>query len=69
VPGHGTRVDRAFVEHLTADLATIAGVIRDLHAVGVPVDDAAEAGADRWPWPPEALGQAVARGYRQLAGS
>ena len=66
VPGHGTRVDRAFVERLTADLATIAGIIRELHAAGVPAVEAIAAAADRWPWPPDALGQAVARGYGQL---
>jgi len=66
VPGHGTRVDRAFVESLTGDLATIARIIRDLHAAGVPADEATAAGADRWPWPTHALGRAVVRGYRQL---
>ena len=66
VPGHGTRVDRAFVENLSADLATIAAIIRDLHAADVPLEAATAAGADRWPWPTEALGQAVVRGYRQV---
>jgi glyoxylase-like metal-dependent hydrolase (beta-lactamase superfamily II) len=69
VPGHGARVDRPFVERLTADLATIAGIIRDLHAANVPIDEATAAGANSWPWPPEALGQAVARGYAQLSDS
>jgi glyoxylase-like metal-dependent hydrolase (beta-lactamase superfamily II) len=68
VPGHGTRVDRRFVEHLATDLATIAGIIRELHAAGVPPAEVVVAAAGRWPWPPEALGQAVSRGYGQLAG-
>jgi glyoxylase-like metal-dependent hydrolase (beta-lactamase superfamily II) len=67
VPGHGTRVDRAFVEHLRADFETIAEILRDLHAAGVPADEATAAAAGRWPWPAEALGQAVVRGYGQLA--
>jgi glyoxylase-like metal-dependent hydrolase (beta-lactamase superfamily II) len=66
VPGHGTRVDRAFVERLTADLETIAGTVRELHAAGVPAGEATAAAAGRWPWPTEALGQAVVRGYAQL---
>ena len=66
VPGHGTRVDREFVKSLSADLATIAAIIRNLHAAGVPPEEATAAGAARWPWPTEALGQAVLRGYRQL---
>jgi glyoxylase-like metal-dependent hydrolase (beta-lactamase superfamily II) len=66
VPGHGTRVDRGFVERQAADLTAIAGTIRGLHADGVPAAEATRAGKDRWPWPAEALGQAVARGYAQL---
>jgi glyoxylase-like metal-dependent hydrolase (beta-lactamase superfamily II) len=66
VPGHGTRVDRAFVENLRADLETIAAIVRELHAAGVPADEATAAAAGRWPWPAEALGQAVVRGYAQL---
>jgi glyoxylase-like metal-dependent hydrolase (beta-lactamase superfamily II) len=67
VPGHGTRVDRAFVENQRADLQTIAGIVRELYAAGVPADEATAAAAGRWPWPAPALGQAVARGYAQLA--
>jgi glyoxylase-like metal-dependent hydrolase (beta-lactamase superfamily II) len=67
VPGHGQRVDRAFVERQTLDIAAIAGVIRDLWAAGVPEREAAESGTGRWPWPTEALGHAVARGYAHLA--
>ena len=67
VPGHGERVDRAFVERQAGELDTIARIIRDLYAAGVPLADAPVSGADRWPWPVGWLGQAVARGYAQLA--
>jgi glyoxylase-like metal-dependent hydrolase (beta-lactamase superfamily II) len=64
VPGHGTPVDRGFVERQHDDLGVVAETIRDLAARGVPAGDALAA-AD-WPWEPRLLEHAVARGYEHL---
>ncbi|MDX6307142.1 MAG: hypothetical protein QOI06_188 [Nocardioidaceae bacterium] len=44
VPGHGTVVDRAFVEAQRDDIADVAEMIRVLAAAGVPADEALSAG-------------------------
>ena len=67
VPGHGTPVDRDFVETQRNEIGIVAETIRDLAGRGVPVDQAL--GAGEWPWPSERLGAAVARGYEQLPRS
>ena len=67
VPGHGAVVDRAFVQDQRADIGVVAETIRDLASRGVGVDDAL-AGAE-WPFPREALGDAVRLGYAQLPRS
>jgi glyoxylase-like metal-dependent hydrolase (beta-lactamase superfamily II) len=67
VPGHGAVVDRAFVQDQRADIGVVAETIRDLAVRGVPVADAL-AEAD-WPFPSEALADAVPRGYEQLPRS
>jgi glyoxylase-like metal-dependent hydrolase (beta-lactamase superfamily II) len=67
VPGHGARVDKAFVEAQRADVSDVAHVIRSLYAAGVPVGDAAVAGDAQWPYPTAHLEGAVTRGYAQLA--
>lgn len=67
VPGHGAPVDREFVEVQRNELGVIAETIRDLAVRGVPLDQAADAGA--WPWPRDRLGEAVRRGYEQLPRS
>ncbi|KAA1417750.1 MBL fold metallo-hydrolase [Nocardioides humilatus] len=67
VPGHGAVVDREFVFDQRADIGVVAETIRDLAGRGVPVADAlAEA---EWPFPREALGDAVRLGYEQLPRS
>jgi len=45
-------------------VATVAQTIADLAARSVPVEDAVAAGT--WPFPDEALGNAVRRGYQLL---
>ncbi|WP_101524861.1 MBL fold metallo-hydrolase [Nocardioides houyundeii] len=67
VPGHGATVDRDFVEQQRAEIGIVAETIRDLAGRGVPVVQALGAGS--WPFPAEALGEAVARGFEQLPRS
>lgn len=67
VPGHGNPVDRAFVVRQQVELAGTAGLIRELHAAGVPEAEAVAAGGDRWPFPADGMGPAVAAGYATLA--
>ena len=47
--------------------AAAADLTRALHAAGVPLADALAEGRDRWPFPPAALREAVARAYAALA--
>ncbi|WP_243060787.1 MBL fold metallo-hydrolase [Nocardioides sp. SR21] len=67
VPGHGTPVDREFVEEQRNTIGIIAETIRDLAGRGVPVDQALDAG--EWPWERDRLALAVRRGYEQLPNS
>jgi glyoxylase-like metal-dependent hydrolase (beta-lactamase superfamily II) len=64
VPGHGAPVGRDFVEEQRAALGVVAETIRDLAGRGVPLDQALD-DAD-WPYPREALADAVRRGYEHL---
>jgi glyoxylase-like metal-dependent hydrolase (beta-lactamase superfamily II) len=64
VPGHGALVDRDFVEVQRNEIGIVAQTIRDLAGRGVPVDQALDA-AD-WPYPQDALADAVRRGYEHL---
>jgi glyoxylase-like metal-dependent hydrolase (beta-lactamase superfamily II) len=64
VPGHGAPVGRDFVQEQRAAIGVVAETIRDLAGRGVPLDQALDA-AD-WPYPREALADAVRRGYEQL---
>ena len=64
VPGHGSLVDREFVEIQRNSIGLVAGTIRDLASRGVPQDQALAAGD--WAFPPEGLEHAVRRGYAQL---
>ena len=64
VPGHGAPVGRDFVQEQRAAIGVVAETIRDLAGRGVPLDQALYA-AD-WPYPREALADAVRRGYEQL---
>lgn len=69
LPGHGAPVDLDFVRRQADDLSRVAHLITELHATGVPVDDALAAGGAGWALPPEALRHAVRRGYAQLDGA
>ena len=64
VPGHGAPVDRDFVFEQRSSIGVVAQTIRDLAGRGVPPGQALE--ATQWPYPSEALGAAVRRGYEQL---
>ena len=64
VPGHGTPVDRDFVQEQRASIGVVAETIRDLAGRGVPVDQALDAAP--WPYPTERLADAVRRAYDQL---
>ena len=64
VPGHGSPVDRDFVEEQRNAIGIVAENIRTLAAQGVPVDRALA--ATQWPYPAEGLADAVRRGYEQL---
>lgn len=67
VPGHGAPVGRDFVQEQRAALGVVAETIRDLATRGVPLDQALEAA--EWPYPREALADAVRRGYEHLPRS
>jgi glyoxylase-like metal-dependent hydrolase (beta-lactamase superfamily II) len=76
VPGHGVAVGPDFARAQARDLATVAEVIRELHAAGLAEADAVAAlgaGGHRWPFPDaggyDNVGHAMADGYRQLAGA
>lgn len=64
VPGHGARVDRGFVEQQRAEIGIVAETIRDAAGRGIPSTDALAKA--EWPFPREALVDAVARGYSHL---
>jgi glyoxylase-like metal-dependent hydrolase (beta-lactamase superfamily II) len=67
VPGHGGVVDRSFVVAQLEEIERVAATIQELFAAGVPLADAIDAA--EWPFPPERLHHAIARGYALLAGS
>jgi hypothetical protein len=67
VPGHGAPVGTEFARAQQQLLATVAGLIRELHGDGVPASKAAEAGGERWPVPLEGLAPAIETGYAQLS--
>ncbi len=72
VPGHGGCVDRAFVQDQRADISDISELIRSLYGQGVARHDALQVGGESpggWAYPPEQLGNAVARAYEHLAGT
>jgi glyoxylase-like metal-dependent hydrolase (beta-lactamase superfamily II) len=68
VPGHGAVVDPSFVARQQVELTETADLIRELYDAGIPVDQAAAAGGDRWPFPVDGMPAAVRDGYAQLGG-
>jgi glyoxylase-like metal-dependent hydrolase (beta-lactamase superfamily II) len=69
VPGHGTPVDKDFVQAQRSDVADVSTLIRSLFAAGVAADEALAAGGANWPYPADHLEVAVRRGYAQLTGA
>ena len=67
IPGHGTPVDRAFVERQAAVLQIVADVIREGHSSGEPIEYVAERASTRSGMPLEIVESGVLRGYQQLA--
>jgi glyoxylase-like metal-dependent hydrolase (beta-lactamase superfamily II) len=68
VPGHGRPVGPSFARDQQAQITGVADLIRELHAAGVPVNEAAAQGGPRWPLPVSELGHAIRAGYGQLSG-
>jgi glyoxylase-like metal-dependent hydrolase (beta-lactamase superfamily II) len=67
VPGHGDVMDPVAAREQAGELASMASLIRELFDAGVPVAGALHEAGDRWPYPADALVEAVARGYAALA--
>lgn len=67
VPGHGSTVDREFVEQQRNEIGIVAQTLRDLAGRGVPAGQALAAA--EWPWETTRLEQAVRRGYAHLPRS
>jgi glyoxylase-like metal-dependent hydrolase (beta-lactamase superfamily II) len=67
VSGHGDPADRGFLQGQQEFVTSVAEQIRTLHADGVPVERAVQAGT--WPYEDASwFGNAVKRGYAQLSG-
>ena len=66
VPGHGDVMTPATVADQVAGIASVATLIRDLHAAGIAAEDALDEAADQWPFPRQSLANTVARGYLAL---
>lgn len=66
IPGHGLPVSRDWLTVQRAEIAAVAGNLRDLVARGVPLSEAARSAA--WPWPTDdwRFAGAIRRGYEQL---
>ena len=71
VPGHGAVVDAAFLAAQQEQLAAAAALITELHAAGVPKQDAVQRAGNRWPFPEGLPGMGMAAairdGYAALA--
>jgi glyoxylase-like metal-dependent hydrolase (beta-lactamase superfamily II) len=66
VPGHGAPVGREFVVAQHRDLLTVADLIRELYAAGVPAGDAVAVAGTRWPFPADGLQRAVDDAYGMM---
>ncbi|MBS1907035.1 MAG: MBL fold metallo-hydrolase [Actinobacteria bacterium] len=67
VPGHGSVVDRTFVQRQTARLQAVADDIRAAHAAGVASADVRLGSALHEYWPESFLRSAVRDAYAQLS--
>jgi glyoxylase-like metal-dependent hydrolase (beta-lactamase superfamily II) len=66
MPGHGTAVDRTFVQTQRDEIGMIVEMVRNLAALGVPAERAAAEGT--WPWEvDERIHNAITRGYEALS--
>ena len=66
LPGHGDIMSAEAAREQADAITTVAALITELHAADIAGAEALEAAAHRWPYPPEALGEAVRRGYQTL---
>jgi glyoxylase-like metal-dependent hydrolase (beta-lactamase superfamily II) len=66
VPGHGDVMLSAAAATQADELAAVAALIRELHAAGVSSTHALSEAAHQWPFPTEALTDAVLIGFRTL---
>lgn len=66
VPGHGTPVDRRFVEQQRDELAVVATVVREAYAAGLDLAAALAEPDARLPYPLASLATAYARGFAAL---
>jgi glyoxylase-like metal-dependent hydrolase (beta-lactamase superfamily II) len=65
IPGHGSTVDRAFVQVQRDEVGDIVETVQTLAGLGVPADRAVVDGA--WPWEVDfRIHNAVSRGYEAL---
>ena len=67
VPGHGDVMTASAAAEQSQAITVVAGLIRELHAAGVDMDDALRHAGDRWPFPSDTLVHAVERGYAALS--
>jgi glyoxylase-like metal-dependent hydrolase (beta-lactamase superfamily II) len=64
VPGHGEPVDTDFAARQREEIDLVARRVRETHAAGLGVEEAL--GSGDWPYPAEALREAVRRGHDHL---
>lgn len=67
VPGHGSVVDRHFIEEQAAKLQQVGDEISQAHDRGIRAEQVAFSAAVREIWPPEFLRSAVDDGFSQLS--
>lgn len=65
VPGHGAPVDSGFATRQREEIDLVARRVRETYAAGLDVEEALASGG--WPYPAEALREAVRRGHDDLA--
>jgi hypothetical protein len=66
IPGHGDIMSAAEAFEQAEAIATVAALIRELHAAGLACEEALDEAAHQWPYPPQTLTDAVRRGYQAL---
>jgi glyoxylase-like metal-dependent hydrolase (beta-lactamase superfamily II) len=66
VPGHGDVMTPSSARDQAGAITAVARLITELYEAGIPVGDALQAAEGRWPYPANALAEAVQRGYDAL---